>query len=189
MARKLGLDAGDVVGAAAALADSEGLEAVTLARVAAAVGVRSPSLYSHVDGLGGLRRALAGEATNRLGAALAAAVEGLAGEDALRALARSYRAFAVEHPGLYAALLPAPSSAGDDDLAAAFAAPVRIVADVFEAMGLAPGDTIPLVRSFRSALHGFVSLEAGGGFGMPDDVDESFDVLVDIVIAGLVARS
>ena len=57
--------------------------------MATAVGVRSPSLYSHVDGVGGLRRALSGEAAARLGAALAGAVDGRSGEDALRALARA----------------------------------------------------------------------------------------------------
>ena len=29
------------------------------------------------------------------------------------------------------------------------------------------------IRAFRSALHGFVSLEAGGGFGMPEAIDDS----------------
>ena len=50
MARKVGIRVDDVVEAAATVADAEGLEAVTLARVAAVLGVRSPSLYAHVDG-------------------------------------------------------------------------------------------------------------------------------------------
>jgi hypothetical protein len=37
-------------------------------------------------------------------------------------------------------------------------------------------------------LHGFVSLEASGGFGLPDDVDESFETLIDVLVAGLLAR-
>jgi len=56
---RAGLDSETVVSAAAALADDEGLEAVTLARVAAQLGVRSPSLYVHVDGLPDLRRRIA----------------------------------------------------------------------------------------------------------------------------------
>ncbi len=189
MARKAGLDTAQVIDAAVALSDAEGLDAVTLARVATALGVRSPSLYTHVDGLGGLRRALAGEAAAGLGAALAEAVEGQSGEDALRALAHAYRTFAHEHPGLYRALLPAPTAAQDESLAAAFAAPVREVAEVFGGMGLPAAEMIPLVRSLRSALHGFVALEAGGGFGMPEEVDESFDVLVEVVITGIAARA
>ena len=52
-----GLDPERVVDAAAAIADAEGLDAVTLARVAGGLGVRAPSLYNHVDGRGGLLRA------------------------------------------------------------------------------------------------------------------------------------
>ena len=37
----------------------DGIDAVTLASVAAALGVRSPSLYNHIAGLDGLRRELA----------------------------------------------------------------------------------------------------------------------------------
>jgi hypothetical protein len=34
-------------------------------------------------------------------------------------------------------------------------------------------------------LHGFLVLEAGGGFGLPVDVDESFRRMVDTLVAGL----
>ena len=40
-------------------------------------------------------------------------------------------------------------------------------------------------RAVRSALHGFVGLEAVGGFGLPQDVDPSYDWLVDLLHAGL----
>ena len=54
-----GLDRAQVVDAAVAIADADGLEAVTLSRVAAALGVKPPSLYNHVDGRGALVRAIA----------------------------------------------------------------------------------------------------------------------------------
>jgi hypothetical protein len=34
----------------------------------------------------------------------------------------------------------------------------------------------------RSMLHGFVDLERKGGFGMPVDLDESFDRAVSLLI-------
>jgi hypothetical protein len=42
-----------------------------------------------------------------------------------------------------------------------------------------------MVRAYRSALHGFVSLEVNGGFGLPQDVDESFEALVAVLVAGI----
>ena len=31
---------------------------------------------------------------------------------------------------------------------------------------------------FRAAVHGFVALEAAGGFGLPRDTDRSFDQMI-----------
>jgi hypothetical protein len=41
------------------------------------------------------------------------------------------------------------------------------------------------VRAFRSAVHGFVAIEAADGFGMAVDVDASFDRLVATLAGGL----
>ena len=56
MAPRAGVDRARVVEVAAKLADEVGLEALTLAQVAARLNVKLPSLYNHVDGLPGLRR-------------------------------------------------------------------------------------------------------------------------------------
>ncbi len=45
--------------------------------------------------------------------------------------------------------------------------------------------TIHMVRILRSALHGFVSLELGQGFGLPLDLDETFRRLLDLIVTGL----
>lgn len=188
MARKRGVDVAQVVDAAAGVADVEGLDGLTMAAVAAALSVQSPSLYSHVDGLAGLRRAMAVEAARRLGSAVADAARDREGTEALRAIAHAYRTFARRHPSLYAAMLPVPR--GDDEEAqAVFAAPVKVLAEVLSGLSVPPAEAVPVIRSLRSALHGFVTLEGGGGFGMPEDVDDSFDVLIDVVIGGVLARS
>ena len=71
-----------------AIADAEGLDAVTLARVAGGLGVRAPSLYNHVDGRAGLLRALALRGVRELTAALRDAAVGRVG----RRRARRHRA-------------------------------------------------------------------------------------------------
>jgi AcrR family transcriptional regulator len=187
MARKAGLTRADVVEAAAVLADAGGPSAVTLSAVAAAVGVRSPSLYAHVDGLTGLRRAVALAAmvqlTDRL--RLAAASEPDPGER-LRALARAYRAFALQHPGRYALLLPVPRPADDPEGAATAAATVTVIAGALTDLGIDEDRHVDLVRTLRATLHGFVDLEHGGGFGLSDPVERSFEAAVDLLVAALV---
>jgi len=181
---RAGLNTAAVVGAAAELADAEGLEALTLARLAAAVGVRTPSLYNHVGSLDDVRRRVALLAVRELGDALRDAAVGRARDDALVALARAYRAYARAHPGRYAATQRAPA-AGDDDLAAAASRAVDVFLAVLGGYGIDGEDAIHATRAVRSALHGFVALEAAGGFGLPVDLDESFDRMVAALARGL----
>lgn len=184
---RAGLDQQAVIAAAADLADEEGIEAVSLARLAARFGVRPPSLYNHVTGLEGVRRDLALRGLRELSRRLGRAAAGKAADDAVMAVAVAYRAFAGEHPGLYAASLRAPSPE-DAELAAAGQEVVEIVLAVLAGFGLRDDDALHATRGLRSVVHGFVSLEAAGGFGLPLDLDESYRRLVQIFIAGLRSR-
>jgi AcrR family transcriptional regulator len=186
---RAGLDHDVVVAAAARLADAEGLEAVTLARVAGQLGVRSPSLYNHVEGRDGLVRGVALLGLAELRDALREAAIGRSGPDALTAAARAYRAFVLAHPGRYAAGAVTATAAGDAEHAVAAAAVVEVLAAVLRAWSLSEDETIHALRAFRSAVHGFASLEAAGGFGLPVDLDESFAELVALLVAGLDART
>jgi AcrR family transcriptional regulator len=189
MGRKLGLTREQVVEAAAEIADRDGLGALSLASLASTLGVRSPSLYNHVDGLAGLRRQLTFHASSLLTVELANSVDGLEGIGALRAVAEQLRSFAHRHPGLYDTLLPAPTPDEDPELAAALREPVTVVASVLEGMDVDPTTVIPLIRALRASVHGFVDLELRGGFGLPDDIDDSFAVTIDLVIEAIAAHS
>ena len=182
---RAGLDPEAVVTAAAELADAEGLEAVTLAKVAARLNVRAPSLYVHVGGgLEDLRRRIASRGALELAAQLQAAAAGRAGEDALRALADVYRAYARAHPGSYAATQRVALLTGEETAAAAQTV-IDVLVAVLRGYGLQDEDAIHAVRVVRAALHGFVLLETGDGFGMPLDLDESFARLVQTLHRGI----
>ena len=181
---RMGLDAERVVDAAAGIADAEGLEAVTLARVAGELGVRAPSLYNHVDGRDDVLRAIAVRGVRELTSALRQAAVGRSSADALTAAARAYRAYARAHPGRYAATVAAPTR-GDEEHRAAASEAVDVMLAVIRGWDLEGDDAIHAVRAFRSAVHGFVAIEAADGFGMAVDVDASFDRLVASLAGGL----
>jgi len=185
---RAGLDAEAVVAAAAGLADEDGLAELTLARLAAALGIRTPSLYAHVDGLGDLRSRLGARGAREMASALQAAAAGRSGADALRAVATAYRAYAHAHPGTYAAAQIASDRERDDPRPPAGAAVVGVMLAVLAGYGLDGDAAIHAVRAVRSALHGFVSLEREGGFGIPLSLDDSFVTLVDMIDAGLERR-
>lgn len=184
MTRRAGLTREQVVAVAAELADAHGLEQLTLAKVAEQVGVRLPSLYNHVDGLPGLRRELTFVGLRQLGEAISRAAIGKAGDEAVLAIAQAYRHYVLAHPGVYAATVQAPAP-DDHALEQASRAIVEVVLAVLAPYGLAESSAIHAVRGLRSIVHGFATVEAAGGFGIPLDRDESFLWLLHTYLTGL----
>ena len=189
MGRKLGLTLDHVIAAAAEIADRDGLDSLTLASLASTLGVKSPSLYNHVAGLDGLRRQLTLSAASQLSDELADSVAGKDPIEALRSAAIRLRRFAHRHPGLYDSLLPAPSPEQDPELAEALGESVQIIGSVLTDLDVDQTAIIPFVRALRAVVHGFVDIELRGGFGLPEDLDDSFAVAVDLVVDAITADS
>ena len=187
MARSVGIDRGRVVAVGAELADAVGLDALTLAAVAARLSVKLPSLYNHVEGLPGLRRELALLGLRQLLDRMSRAAIGKAEDAAVLAVGQAYRTYIMEHAGVYAATVRAPAPA-DEELRQVSQAIIEVVLAVLEPYGLDGEAAIHAVRGFRSIVHGFATLELAGGFGMPLDRDESFLRLLRAFIAGLRAE-
>jgi len=168
-----------------------GFDRLTLAAVAASAGVAVPSLYKHVSSLGDVRRLVGIASIAELTRVLAAATIGRSGADAMRSAADAVRAYARAHPGRYAATQVAADlgDADDAELAERGAETIAVLAAALRGFDLPEESTVDAIRMVRSAVHGFVVLELGGGFGLPDDLDRSFRLLVDGVIAGIAALS
>jgi AcrR family transcriptional regulator len=187
MSRRPGLDKAAVVKAAAELINTEGIEALTLNRLAGKLGIQTPSLYNHIDGLPGLLRELALLSTCSLGECLANAAIGKSGPLVLMDVAQAYRAYINEYPGLYLASLRASRNQQlvDRELETAQGRVVEIGLAVMASFGLEGEDALHAVRGLRSLVHGFSTLELTGGFGLPRDCDESFRRLMRLLIQGL----
>jgi len=181
---RAGLNESVIVQAAADLADETGLETVSLAALAQRLHVQAPSLYNHVQGVVGLRRGLSALAAERLANRLVRATVGKSGEQAVYALGDAYRVFAKEHPGLYAAILRAPKKDETRYIAAAKEI-LDVVGATLEAYRLSRRDLTDAIRGLRSLVHGFVTLELGGGFGMPQDVNRSFRAVLRTYLSGV----
>lgn len=171
-----------VVDGAADLVNADGANALSLAELAARFRVRTPSLYNHIEGLEGLRRDLAIKALRGLNDKLGFAIAGLAGKDALLALADAYRTWAQQNPGLYAFLLRPidgdENEPDEDELKNAANDLQSLLLAALRGYQLNDEATIHSVRILRSALHGFVSLELAGGFGTPESVNQSWSRLL-----------
>ncbi|WP_067962394.1 TetR/AcrR family transcriptional regulator [Nocardiopsis trehalosi] len=179
---RAGLTADRVTAAAADLADRVGFDNVTLSALARGFGVKDASLYFHVRNLRELRERVAvlavGEQTDRI----AVAVAGRAGRDALAGFAGAYRAYALEHPGRYAAT---QLRIGDHPLTAspAHRRSAELMVAVMRGYALADPDLTDAVRLLRATVHGYIDLEATGQFLHERDVEASWERIVDALHA------
>ncbi|MET9600552.1 WHG domain-containing protein [Streptomyces sp. NPDC006459] len=177
---RAGLTAERVTVAGAELADEVGLDRLSMAQVARRLGVKDASLYAHVRSLEDLRGRIALLAADEKTLRIAQATAGRAGRDALVAFADAWREYAHEHPGRYAATQTAIRI--DPELAAQAAGPRRAVEltyGMLRGYGLAEPDLTDAVRLLRSTFHGFVALEAAGGFAHARSPEESWGRALD----------
>jgi AcrR family transcriptional regulator len=173
----------EIVRAGRAILEGEGLDGLTMQRVADAVGVRPPSLYKRVHDRAELVRLLAVDVARELTAALdAAAASGIPRRD-LRALAQAFRAFARANPEGYRLLfarLPDGSGLDPDTAARASAAILRTAA------ALAGGDhSLEAARTVVAWAHGFMSMELANAFRLGGDVDRAFAFGIDRLAAAI----
>ncbi len=181
---RAGLSRDRIVQTAAELYDQAGGQDVPLKVVAENLGVRPPSLYNHIAGQEELHQELAVYGVRELERIISRAAIGKSGDDAVMAVANSYRAFAHQHPGLYRLTQRAPAEP-DLALQAASTDVLQVLHLILQEYGLSETGEINAIRALRSLVHGFVSLELSGGFGLPVDIDSSFQSLVGMFIRGL----
>jgi AcrR family transcriptional regulator len=175
------LSAKAVVDLAMEIVDESGPGALTLAAVAARAGVAPPSLYKHVRNLAELRVLVSGRVMEDFAEHANAAVLGRSGDDAVRALMHAWRSYVQRYPNRYAAVLqrsePATAAAGDRL--------VDILVAALRAYDLEGSRAIHAARCMRAMAHGFAVLESQGGFQLPEDLDESYEMLIDMLLCGL----
>ncbi len=177
-----------VVETAARIADRDGIDEVTLTRVAKELNISQPALYRHVEGYDDLIRSLGLEGRRVLADVLAAAAVGVAGDDAVRAMGRAWRQIVKERSGVYAATDRYPC-AGDPELEEAVDRVIEVLGLALVGYDLDPEDQIHVSRTLRSAFHGFAALEAGDGHPRPHDLDDTYEHLLDLLIAGIRGHS
>jgi AcrR family transcriptional regulator len=183
-----GLDAAKIIDRAARMLDDPAADGLSLAAVAGSLGVRTPSLYKHLDGMPGLQRGIMLRAKAELGHALGQATIGCSRNEAITALSMAYRAWALDHPGQYPLTVRAPDPRDTQDMVVSSSA-LDVITTVLRGYDLAGDDAVDATRFLRSALHGFVDLETGGAFELPVDLERSFTRLVDSIVVALTTWS
>jgi AcrR family transcriptional regulator len=151
---KAALNPDGIFRAALTLVDTEGLDALTMRRLAADLGVATMSLYGHVPNKDDLLTGLVNLATSEI----ALPPRDTPPWDALRTIIRDFRRVALVHPNLVPLIVRQPPTG---------AAGLQVLEAALHAMRRAGLDSAAAVRTYRvtaSYAIGFVSLECGRYF-------------------------
>lgn len=172
------LSSSSVIAAGAAMSDDMGFAAVTLTSVARRLGVKAPSLYSHVRDLAALQDGVTALALGDLAERLAEAIAGRSGGAALHAYAATLRDFALHSPGRWESLQRrAGASAVDSPAARSY---VALTDAVLRGYPLDPVARVHATRLIASTINGFLALEGIGSFSHREPgPEESWIVAID----------
>ena len=154
----------EIIAAARTLLVTEGVDALTVGRIAKALGIKPPSLYKHFKGKREIEAVLIAEGLHAQAEALESA------QDDLARLAAAYRAWALANPQLYRLMTerPLPRDLLPKGLEARAAAPLLKVA------------TDPdLARALSGFMHGMVTLELAGRFPPWAKVDRTWSKAIE----------
>ena len=200
-----------IVEAALQVMDTEGLEAVSMRRVAREVGVEAMSLYHHVTDKEDLLRGVC----DKIMGGFEFATGGGTWAERMRAVAHSWRRLLRVHPDVMRlfAITHGPSPSSPESLQ-----PTEFALRLIRDAGISDRDTVQAFHAFGGYIQGFVMMEGGSIKGGHDpevhDVfasevdaaafpmlhlvsryfsecgaDEQFEFGLDLMIRGLEARA
>ena len=180
-----GLNKEVLIEASKELIEENGIAAFSMRALADKLNVKTASLYTHIESMDALFTEVGLSALNDQRTAQLAAIEGKDGEEAIFALAESYRAFAKAHAALYQLIMQMPMGK-DETLRAAAAMTAEPSMQVLMGYPLGEQRRMHWQRVLRGVMHGFVSQEASGYFShFPVDLEESYRLAIQCVIDGL----
>lgn len=186
MPRK-GLLMEDIISAATELVCEKGFEQFSLRQLAGRLDVKPPSLYNHTLNAAEITTTVGHAALQTLNERLQKSAAGKSGTDILLAVADAYRDYANKNEELYKAIVHLPGF--DDGSIREKSHSIMIsLYKILENYHLSQKEKLLFARAYRSAMHGFVSLEMAGYFQNNIDVDESYHFLIDSLLHRLKDR-
>lgn len=173
-----------VILAVSEIADTEGLSGVSLKAVAEKLGIRTPSLYNHIDSLDDLLRETAHKGMNTMNEKMMHAVIGASGDTAIKALSIAYFNYVIAHPGIYEIIQWAHWHSSSET-EAIFGNYKALLMKLISSCNMNKDENDEILSLLISVLHGYSSMELGKALTDPEGAIKGLINSVDIVLVGL----
>ncbi|MBZ0308756.1 MAG: TetR/AcrR family transcriptional regulator [Anaerolineae bacterium] len=167
---------------ALALLESEGIEQLSLHRIAAELGVKTPSLYRYFSSKGELLKAVNTVTAERLITAMQTTADATDSIEHALNMIRAYRDFARAHPAAYTLAFGALPENMRPDPAYTETLVLPLQAAMAKISGA--GSALSMLRGAWALVHGFVTLEISQNFRRGGSVDDAFAASVAAYLRG-----
>lgn len=180
-----GLKKERIVRAAKEMMEQDGAAQFSMRKLAEKLGVKTASLYTHIESMEALLTEIGLEALNDQKNCLMDAIGEHHRDAAVIAIADGYRQFAFKHRELYQLIMQMPSG-NNEVLKKAAAVTAEPFMKVLNDYPLSDSRKMHWQRVLRGLMHGFISEEQSGYFShYPVPAAESYDIAVRCIIDGL----
>jgi AcrR family transcriptional regulator len=164
--------------------EAEGLEALSLNKLAAEFNIKPASLYNHFPSKAALLRAINTQTNRELTGAMHDAVQGSTGDTAtkLERMVHAYREYAHAHPVTYGLLFSSahPELFPDAQESESLALPLQAILSNITG----EDHSLAALRGLWALIHGFVVLELAGQFRRGGSLDAVFLTTVRAYLKG-----
>lgn len=181
---RAGLNKEKIIEFAARKANEVGISNVRLRGLATELGVQPASLYSHVKNFDELKIGIMNYGWKQLEHNMIQDIAGVSGYEAIRVMCRSFYSYAVQNPGIFEVMLWYNKYVSDENNNATDDM-FDVLYRIFKSVNISKENAEHIIRTFRSFLQGFVMLVNNHSFGNPVSIEKSFEMSVEILIAGI----
>ena len=176
----------NVIEAAIACIEKEGVSALGVNRVARELGIKPPAIYKHLQGNAELKKAVALAIYQLLFAELNRKTAGIKEPHALlKAGGFATLNFARLHPGLYQVMMQFQLQPDDPESASVIQASQSLFKGLLGSQDISKAKLIDIMRMVNSAIVGFTYLEHSGLLTLPRSTDDSFEVMLDALFVAI----
>ena len=181
---RIGVDVDKITETAAKIANEAGYENITLKMIADELGIKTPSLYNHIDGLEDVKRLLMIYGWKQMEERMIQSAIGVAGYDAIKAGCYAFYEYATENPGVFNAMLWYNKFQNEDTMEATSGLFV-VLFKITSSLNISEENCNHIIRTLRGFLEGFSLLVNNGAFGNPISIAESFELSLNVLIEGM----
>lgn len=171
----------EIISVAIDLIQREGEKSLTVARLAAEIGIRAPSLYKRFSGRDAIIEQVERRLFSMLGDILRRSIKSDTASSMFSACL-AHREFAKKHSRLYP-LLFSRSRLQDDEAVDIRAKSASPIIELFK--DDEPDVALNKARTMTAYVHGFITIEIADGFQLGGDVDRAFEYGTKTIIQAI----